>query len=154
MTSPFEKEEPMQILGRIGPMVRVKSGDLNFGLKRPQRTDMISSGPPFWGVPNNFYFMNFFDPRPHSAQNGHLSVLGIKWAPLLGTPITFFTRLWPPPLKKRSPCKIWEGSVQRCGCGCVSRTHAHPPTHPPKHTHTHTHSILVYRYVPHIIFFN
>ncbi len=38
--------------------------------------------------------------------------------------------LWPPPLKMRIPCKIWEGSVQRCGR--VSRTH----THTQIHTHT------------------
>ncbi len=43
--------------------------------------------------------------------------------------------LYPPmtaPFEKEKPCKIWEGSVQRCGR--VSRTH------------THTHLILVYRY--------
>ncbi len=99
------KEHPMQILGRIGPTVSMKSGDLHFGLERPQRTDLTSSNPPFWGVPNNFYFMNFFDPRSPSDQNGHLSVLGIKWAPHLRTPIKFFTPLWPPPVKNRSRCK-------------------------------------------------
>ena len=55
------------------------------------RSDLIRS--PIWGVPNNFYFMKLFDPRPPSARNSHFSVLGIEWAPLLGTPIILFTPL-------------------------------------------------------------
>ncbi len=54
------------------------------------RSDLIRS--PILGVPNNFYSMKKFEPRPPSGQNGHLSVLGIKRAPLLGTPIKFLTK--------------------------------------------------------------
>ena len=41
------------------------------GLQRPPRSDLRSSGPPFWGVPCNFYFMKFFVWRPPSPPNGH-----------------------------------------------------------------------------------
>ncbi len=64
MTITIGKQHPMQILGRIGPTVGMKTGDLDIGLKRPRRTDLTSSGPPFWGVPNNFYFIQLFDRRP------------------------------------------------------------------------------------------
>ena len=64
MSLPVEKEHHMQILGRIGPTVSIKSGDLDCGLRQPRRSDLTSSGPPFWGVPNNFYFMQLFDWRP------------------------------------------------------------------------------------------
>ncbi len=85
MSHPIEKEHHTQILIRIGPTIGIKCGNLDFGLMQPRRSDLISSGPPFWGVPKNFYFMQLFDRRPPSAQKNHFSVLGIKWAPILGT---------------------------------------------------------------------
>ncbi len=79
--------------------------------------------PHFGGVQQLLFYNKKIDMRPH-GQNSHFSVWGIKCT-LLGTPYNPYD-----PLKNRTPCKIWEGSVQRCGH--VSRTH------------THTHSILVY----------
>ena len=93
MSIPIGKEHPMQILGRIGPIVSMKCGDLNVYLKQPWRADLTSSSPPFLGVLNNFYFMKISYPRPSSGQNGHFSVLGIRWAPLLGTHIKNFAPL-------------------------------------------------------------
>ncbi len=61
---PLCQEEPMQISVRIGPTVSMKSSDLDFGLMQPRRSDLTSSRPPFWGLPNNFYFMQLFDWRP------------------------------------------------------------------------------------------
>ncbi len=86
MPIPTGKEQSMQILGRIGPTVSMKGGDLHFGLKQPQRTDLTLSGPPFWGFPEQLIFYEKSGQRP-PGQNGHFSVLGITWAPLLGIPI-------------------------------------------------------------------
>ena len=59
MLLPIEKEHPMQILGRIGPTVSLESGDLNFGLRQPRRSDLTSSGPTFWRASNNVNLGNF-----------------------------------------------------------------------------------------------
>ncbi len=54
----------MQILGRIGPTVSIKSGDLDFGLRQPQRSDLTSSGPPFWGSQTTLILRNFLIGGP------------------------------------------------------------------------------------------
>ncbi len=112
MFVPIEKEEPMQILERIGPMVSLKSGDLNFNTQ-PRRSDLTLSSAPFWEVPNDFYFMKIFYWRLLSAQKNHFSVLGIKWATFLVTPIKNLPPPRPSPSKKRNPCNFWKGLVQQ-----------------------------------------
>ena len=73
-------------LGRIGPTVSIKSGDLNCGLRQPRRSDLTSFGPPFWGVPNNFYFMQLFDCRPSRPFFGHFFTFGHNVGTPLGHP--------------------------------------------------------------------
>ncbi len=60
MSVPIEKKHHMQILGRIGPTVSIKSGDLDFCLRQPQKLDLTSSGPPFWGPPQLLFYATFW----------------------------------------------------------------------------------------------
>jgi hypothetical protein len=48
----------------------------------PQRSNLRSSGHPFWGVLYNFYFIQLFDWRPGWARNGSLTFLFDLFWPL------------------------------------------------------------------------
>ncbi len=117
----------MQILGRMGSTISIKSSDLNFGLKLPRRIDLTFSSPPFLGASNNFYFMKNFDLRPPC----HFSALGIKWAPLFGHP---YKKFYPPmtaPIEKK-------GRHAKFGKDQSNSVAVYPGL-TPKQTHKHTH---------------
>ena len=62
MSITIRKEYSMQIWGTIGPTISIKRGYLGTQMTLDLRSDAIWSL--FWGVPNNFYFIQLFDWRP------------------------------------------------------------------------------------------
>ena len=86
MSLPIDKEHHTQILVRIGPTIGIKCGDLDFSLMQPEvRSDLIRS--PILGGPQQLLFYATFSLESSFYPKKPFLILGIKWVPLLGTPI-------------------------------------------------------------------